>query len=88
MPTDCYVWGLLPSFLGGSDIKESAYHARDPASIPVSGRSPGKGNAYPFQNSCLRIPWTEEPGSLQSMGPQRVGLAGEAVSVSRMFPVS
>ena len=22
---------------------------------------------------ALRIPWTEEPGGLQSMGPQRVG---------------
>ena len=22
---------------------------------------------------CWRIPWTEEPGGLQSMGPQRVG---------------
>ena len=53
MPTDCYVWGLLPSFLGGSDIKESAYHARDPASIPVSGRSPGEGNGNPLQYSYL-----------------------------------
>ena len=53
MPTDCYVWGLLPTFLGGSDIKESAYPARDPASIPVSGRSPGEGNGNPLQYSGL-----------------------------------
>ena len=27
----------------------------------------------PLQYSCLKIPWMEEPGSLQSMGSQRVG---------------
>ena len=26
-----------------------------------------------FQHSCLKIPWTEEPGGLQSIGSQRVG---------------
>ena len=26
----------------------------------------------PLQYSCLRIPWTEEPGGLQSTGSQRV----------------
>ena len=38
--------------------------------IPGSGRSPGEGNS-----SVLgwRIPWTEEPGGLQSTGSQRVG---------------
>ena len=33
---------------------------------------PGGGNGKPFQNSCLGIPWTEEPSGLQSMGLQRV----------------
>ena len=28
----------------------------------------------PLQYSCLKIPWTEEPGRLQSMGSWRVGL--------------
>ena len=42
-------------------------------SIPGSGRSPREGNGYPLQYSCQRIPWTEEPGGLQSMGSQRVG---------------
>ena len=32
--------------------------------------SPGEGNGNPFQYSCLEIPWTEEPGGLQSMGLQ------------------
>ena len=33
----------------------------------------GEGNGNPLQYSCLEIPWTEEPGGLQSMGSQRVG---------------
>ena len=34
-------------FPGGSDGKESVCNAGDLGSIPGSGRSPGKGNAYP-----------------------------------------
>ena len=35
----------------------------------------GEGNGNPLQYSCLeRIPWTEEPVGLQSMGLQRVEL--------------
>ena len=33
---------------------------------------PREGNGYPLPYSCWRIPWTEEPGELQSMGSQRV----------------
>ena len=59
-------------FHGGSDGEESACNAGDPGSIPGSGRSPGEGMAT--HSSCLawRIPWTEKPGGLQSMGSQRV----------------
>ena len=32
----------------------------------------GEGHGNPLQYSCLRIPWTEELGNLQSMGSQRV----------------
>ena len=32
-----------------------------------------KGKAMHFSVLAWRIPWTEEPGGLQSMGPQRVG---------------
>ena len=59
-------WG----FPRGSDDKESAYNAGDMGSIPGSGRSPGERNGNPLQYSCLEIPWTEEPGRLQSMGLQ------------------
>ena len=41
-------------------------------SIPGSGRSPGEGHDNPLQYSSCRIPWTEEPGGLQSIGSQRV----------------
>ena len=38
---------------GGSDGKEGACNVGDLGFIPRSGRSPGEGNAYPFQYSCL-----------------------------------
>ena len=41
---------------GGSDNKESACNAGNPGSIPGSGRSPGEGNGYPLQYSCLENP--------------------------------
>ena len=48
------VWPCLHRcFPGGSDGKESTYNAGKPGSIPGSGRSPGKGNNYPFKYSCL-----------------------------------
>ena len=40
-------------FPGGSVGKESAWNAGDPGSIPDTGRSPGEGNGYPLQYSCL-----------------------------------
>ena len=58
---------------GGWDRKASACNAGDLGSSLGLGRSPGEGNGTPLQYSCLEIPWTEEPGRLQSMGSQRVG---------------
>jgi len=43
----------LDIYSDGSDNEESAHNARDPGSIPGSGRSPGEGNGYPLQYSCL-----------------------------------
>ena len=57
---------LLWGFPGGSDGKESTYHGGDLCLIPGWGQSPGEGNGYPLQYSCLENPWTEEPGGLQS----------------------
>ena len=40
-------------FPGGSDGKESTRNAGDLGSIPGLARSPGEGNGYPLQYSCL-----------------------------------
>ena len=40
----------------GSDGIESTCNAGEPGLIPGSGRSPGEGNGYPFQYSCLKNP--------------------------------
>ena len=58
---------------GGSDGKASACCVGDPGSIPGLGRSAGEGNGNHSSNLARKIPWTEEPGGLQSMGSQRVG---------------
>ena len=39
--------------------------------IPVLGRSPGEKMATHSSILAWRIPWTEEPSRLQSIGPQR-----------------
>ena len=54
-------------FPGGSVVKNPPAIIGDTGSVPGVGRSPGKGNGNLLQYSCLRIPWTEEPGGLQSM---------------------
>ena len=48
------------------------WHQWDKVSIPGSGRSPGGENALYSSILPGRIPWTEEPGGLQSIGSQRV----------------
>ena len=53
-------------------VKNSPADVRDVGSISGSGRSPEVGNGNLLLYSCWKIPWTEEPGMLQSMGPQRV----------------
>ena len=45
----------------------------DAGLIPGSGRSLGERNGNPPSILAWRIPWTEAPGELQSMGSQRVG---------------
>ena len=60
--------------------KESICNSGDVGSIPGLGRSPGVGNGTPSKamaphSSTLawKIPWTKEPGMLQTMGSRRVG---------------
>ena len=53
-------------------VKNPPANAGDMSSIPGSARSSGGGHGNPLQYSCWRIPWTEKPEGLQSMGSQRV----------------
>ena len=60
-------------FPNGSDGKESACSAGDPGLIPGSEKIPlEKGMAPHSSILAWRIPWTEEPGALQSMESERV----------------
>jgi len=47
-------------FLGGSVGRESTYNARDVGSIPVLGRSPGRGLGNPLRYFCLENPIARE----------------------------
>ena len=53
-------------------IKNPPANAGDTGSIPGSGRSPGGGNATHSSVLAWRIPRTEEPGGIGSMGSQIV----------------
>ena len=55
-------------FPGGSEDKASACNAGDPGLIPGLGRSLEKDMANHSSILAWRIPWTEEPGGLQSTG--------------------
>ena len=51
----------------------NARDATDAGSIPGSGRSLEAGMTSHSSILAWRIPWTEEPGGLWSMGSCRVG---------------
>ena len=57
---------------GGSDGKESACNVGDLHSIPGSEDPLEKGMATHSSILAWRIPWTEEPGGLQSMQLQEL----------------
>ena len=62
-------------FQGGTGGKESAYSAgdvRDTGSIPGSEDTLEEGMTTHSSILAWRIPWTEEPGGLQSTESQRV----------------
>ena len=58
-------------FSGGSDGKASACNEGDLSSILGLGRSLEKEMATHSSTLDWKIPWTEEPGEIQSMGLQR-----------------
>ena len=52
------------------NMPANAGDTRDMGLMPGSGRSPGRGNGALLQYLASGIPWTEEPGGPQSIGPQ------------------
>ena len=60
-------------FAAGSGGKESACSAGDP--VLALGREDPLEEVMATHSSILawRIPWTDEPGGLQSIGSKRVG---------------
>ena len=65
----------------------NAGDTRDVASTPGLGRYPEVVYGNPLQYSCLgRIPWTEEPGRLQSMGSERVELSDRCALTGSSWP--
>ena len=81
---------LLLGFLGGSEGKASACNARYLGLIPGSGTSPEKEMATHSGTLAWKIPWTEKPGRLQSMGSQRVSWTAERIHflsfITESFP--
>ena len=69
----------LSLFPGGTSGKKkqnlpaSAGDVKDVGSIPGPGRSSEGGHGNHSSILAWKIPWTEEPGELQSIGSQRVG---------------
>ena len=59
-------------FFGGSVMKNPSAKAGAVGSIPGSERSPGEGNGNHSSSLAWRIPGTEEPGGLTSVGLHRV----------------
>ena len=55
-----------------SEGKTSAGNVGNPGSILGLGRSPGEEMATHSSTLSWKIPWTENPGRLQSMGLQRI----------------
>ena len=53
-------------------VKNPPCSVGDLGSIPELGRSLEEGMATHTSILAWRIPWTEKPGRLQSMGSQRV----------------
>ena len=61
------------TFSGGSDGKESACNSGDLGLIPGVGRSPGEGNGYLLQYSCLENSMDRRAWQATVQGVPRVG---------------
>ena len=64
--------------------KESSWNAGERFN-PLVGKIPGEGHGNPLQCLAWSIPWTEEPGKLQSRGSQRVGHNWSDLACTRIY---
>ena len=71
---NCIYSKAVLGFRGGSDSKESVCNAGDLGLILLWEKSPGEGNGNHSSVLAWEIPWTEEPGRLQSMGSQQLDM--------------
>ena len=62
---------VICGFLGGSVGKNLPANVGDVGSIPGLGRSSREGNGIHSSLLAWEIPWTNEPGGLQSLGSQK-----------------
>ena len=63
---------ILLGFTGGSVVKNLPANAGDVGLVLGLGRNPSSRKRQPTPVFFVwEIPWTEEPGGLQSMGLQR-----------------
>ena len=63
----CQITGL-PHVSAVNNAPANSVDKREGGLIPELGRSPGGGHGNPSSILAWRIPWTEEPGRLQSIG--------------------
>ena len=76
-----HLWG----FPGGSDRKD-LLAVQETLILSLGLEDPlEKGRAIHSSSLAWRIPWTEEPGGLQSMGSQESDMA-ERLTLSLHFP--
>ena len=75
-------------FPDGSDGKESTCNAGDLGSISGFGRSPGEGNGYPLQYSCLENPMARGAWRAIVHGVTKswTGLATKHKHIDRLYP--
>ena len=66
----------FPSASVGKEPACNVEDARGIGSIPGLGRSPGEGHSNHSSILAWRIPWTEEPGELQSIGCKESDIIG------------
>ena len=74
---------MSTGFPDDSDSKESACNVGGLGSIPGLGRSPGEGNGYPLQYSCLGNPM--DRGTWQATGGCKESETTDRLTLSLFF---